>query len=117
MGIYSNSGITCSANSQFQLNNWTSISGSLAPFSSLDDLYWPGNITNYKDVKSGVCAFADSFCSFEYDNGTIKSANPESLEDMCILWDNLCTANRTLAIEKKSGQSDISDPWVARRFR
>lgn len=110
MQIYNHSSNTSSANLHSQWNGWSSISGSLAPFSSLD---WPGNMMNYEDIESGVCAFADSFCSFRYDNGTIQSADPASLEDMCILWDTSCSGNRTLAIGKFFGQSDDSDPWIA----
>ena len=113
MHNYNDSTITSSANPQSQWNSWTSISGSLAPFSSLDDLDWPGNMMSYEDIESGVCAFADSFCSFRYGNRTIKSANPEGLKDMCILWDTSCSGNRTLAIGKFFGQSEFGDPWIA----
>ena len=114
MHIYNGFGITSSANPQSQWNSWTSISGSLAPFSSLDHLDWPGNMMmmNYKDIESGVCVFADSFCSFKYGNGTIKSANPESSKDMCILWDTSCSGNRTLAIANFFGQSVESGQWA-----
>ena len=107
--LSNSSSITSSASMSFPnlLDQYDSISGSLAPFSSLDSLYPWGS--NYKDIESGTCVLADSFCSFKYDNGTIKSATPENLDNMCLLWDNTCSGNRTLAIGHFFGNQDFSD--------
>ena len=111
MQLYS-SGNTSSAKMSYSdsIPQWNSVSGLLAPFSSLGVGTYR---SNYEDIESGVCALADSFCSFRYDNGTIKSANPESLDDMCLLWDTSCSGNRSLALRKFFGTSTFGDPYVA----
>ena len=109
--LSNSSSITSSASMSFPnlLDQYDSISGSLAPFSSLDSVDWG---FNYKDIESGTCVLADSFCSFKYDNGTIKSATPENLDNMCLLWDNTCSGNRTLAIGHFFSNNNASD-WIS----
>ena len=54
---------------------------------------------NYLDVKSGICAIDDLYCSFQSNvsNGNISN---EAFKDQCLLWDASCSGNRTLAIEE-----------------
>ena len=58
------------------------------------------NVRNYEDIKSGFCDLADSFCSFKDANGTIRKASPVDMNDQCMLWDNSCSGNKTLAMER-----------------
>ena len=75
-----------------------------APFylNSIDETanHTQKNSANYQDVKSGFCAIGDNFCSFKGSNGTIVEAVSTSLSDQCLLWDNSCSGNRTVAIDK-----------------
>ncbi len=48
----------------------------------------------------GACSIIDKYCSY---NGTDR--NPDGLSDQCMLWDNTCSGNQTLAIDKFFGQT------------
>lgn len=54
---------------------------------------------NYLDVKLGICAIDDYYCSFESNisNGNVSNG---VFKDQCLLWDNSCSGNRTLAIDE-----------------
>lgn len=54
---------------------------------------------NYLDVKLGVCAVDDYYCSFKSNTSTGNISN-EVFKDQCLLWDNTCSGNRTLAIDE-----------------
>ena len=54
---------------------------------------------NYKDIISGDCAIEDDYCSFEGSAG-IDDSSTKVFTDQCLLWDNSCSGNRTLAIDK-----------------
>ena len=54
---------------------------------------------NYLDVKSGVCAIDDLYCSFKSNVSNGNSSN-EAFKDQCMLWDPSCSGNRTLAIDE-----------------
>ena len=53
---------------------------------------------NFLDVKSGVCAIDDLYCSFKSNVSNGNSSN-EAFKDQCLLWDTSCSGNMTLAIE------------------
>lgn len=50
--------------------------------------------------EQGACSITDKYCSY---NGTDR--NPDSMSDQCILWDNTCSGNQTLAIDQFFGQT------------
>lgn len=50
------------------------------------------------DVKLGVCAVDDYYCSFKSNTSNGNFSN-EVFKDQCLLWDNSCSGKRTLAIE------------------
>ncbi len=54
---------------------------------------------NYLDVKLGICAIDDYYCSFKSNTSNGNSSN-EVFKDQCLLWDNSCSGNRTLAIDE-----------------
>ena len=54
---------------------------------------------NFLDVKSGVCAVDDLYCSFQR-NVSNGNSSIEAFKDQCLLWDSSCSGNRTLAIEE-----------------
>ena len=54
---------------------------------------------NFLDVKSGICAIDDLYCSFKGNVSNGNSSN-EAFKDQCLLWDASCSGNRTLAIEE-----------------
>ena len=56
------------------------------------------NVKNYQDIKLGICAIEDDYCSFQNNNGTLEKANATDLDDRCLLWDPSCSGNRSLAI-------------------
>ena len=74
-----------------------------APFYFLDQ--WGRHLRNYEHIKAGFCDLSDSFCWFKEENGTIRKATPTSMDDQCVLWDDSCTGNRKLAIEKFFGST------------
>ena len=69
-----------------------------APFYFLDHL--GQHLRNYEHIKAGFCDISDSFCWFKEENGTIRKATPNKMEDRCVLWDDTCSGDRKLAIEK-----------------
>ena len=46
----------------------------------------------------GACSITDRYCSY---NGT--ATNPDGLGDECLLWDDTCSGNQTLAINQLFG--------------
>ena len=54
---------------------------------------------NYLDVKSGICAIDDLYCSFKSNVSNGNTSN-KAFKDQCLLWDTSCSGNRTLAIEE-----------------
>ena len=54
---------------------------------------------NYLDVKSGICAIDDLYCSFQ-SNVSNGNASNKAFKDQCLLWDTSCSGNRTSAIEE-----------------
>ena len=54
---------------------------------------------NFLDVKSGICAIDDLYCSFKSNVSNGNSSN-EAFKDQCLLWNTSCSGNRTLAIEE-----------------
>ena len=54
---------------------------------------------NYLDVKSGICAIDDLFCSFQSSVSNGNTSN-KAFKDQCLLWDTSCSGNRTSAIEE-----------------
>ena len=48
----------------------------------------------------GPCSITDEYCTY---NGTDR--NPDGLSDQCMLWDNTCSGNQTLAIDRFFGQT------------
>ena len=48
----------------------------------------------------GACSITDKYCSY---NGTAR--NPDGLRDQCLLWDDICSGNETLAIEEFFNQT------------
>ena len=48
----------------------------------------------------GTCSITDKYCSY---NGTAR--NPDGLKDQCLLWDDTCSGNQTLAIDQFFGQT------------
>ena len=54
---------------------------------------------NYLDVKLGVCAIEDYYCSFNSDTSNGNSSN-EVFKDQCLLWENSCSGNKTVAIDE-----------------
>ena len=65
-----------------------------SPFQSND----PVASKNYQDIISGFCAIDDYYCSFEGDN-KIGNLSTKAFNDQCLLWDDSCSGNRTLAID------------------
>ncbi len=85
-------------NSSHGVNNITTALP--APFNAIGyGNFTPKGLGNYLDVKSGFCAIGDNFCSFKDSNGTIHNANPTNFSDQCLLWDDSCSGNRTMAIK------------------
>ena len=60
----------------------------------------PGIYVAPPSQKQGVCSITDKYCSY---NGTER--NPDGLRDQCLLWDNTCSGNQTLAINQFFGQT------------
>ena len=54
---------------------------------------------NYLDVKSGICAIDDLYCSFQ-SNVSNGNTSIKAFKDQCLLWDTSCSGNRTSAIEE-----------------
>ena len=54
---------------------------------------------NYLDVKSGICAIDDLYCSFQSNVSNGNTSN-KAFKDQCLLWDTSCSGNRTTAIEE-----------------
>ena len=48
----------------------------------------------------GACSITDKYCSY---NGTAR--NPDGLKDQCLLWDDTCSGNQTLAIDQFFSQT------------
>ena len=67
------------------------------------------NIKNYQDVKSGICAIEDDYCSFKNGNGTVEMANATGLDDLCLLWDPSCSGSRKLAMDRFFNQTFQQD--------
>ena len=68
------------------------------------------NWKNVQDIKSGICAIEDDYCSFKNNNGTMEKASATNLDDRCLLWDPACSGNRTLAMDRffnSTFQSDL----------
>lgn len=60
----------------------------------------PGVYTPLPTQERGACSITDEYCSY---NGTDR--NPDGLSDQCILWDNTCSGNQTLAIDQFFSQT------------
>ena len=69
-----------------------------APFYFEDP--WGRHLRNYQHIMAGFCDLGDSFCSFRNKDGTKRTATPTSMDDMCVLWDDSCSGDKTKAIEK-----------------
>ena len=54
---------------------------------------------NYLDVKSGICAIDDLYCSFQ-SNVSNGNTSIKAFKDQCLLWDTSCSGNRASAIEE-----------------
>ena len=60
----------------------------------------PGVYVSVPTSERGACSITDKYCSY---NGTDR--NPDGLSDQCMLCDNTCSGNQTLAIDQFFGQT------------
>lgn len=106
MQAYS-SGITSSAKMSYPdfISQWSSISGLLAPFSSLDGL--GTYMFNYEDIESGSVPLQTAFALSDM---TTEQSRAESLDDTCLLWGTSCSGNRSMALRQFFGTVTIDDP-------
>lgn len=58
----------------------------------------PGVYVPLPGQEIGACSITDKYCSYD---GTAR--NPDGLKDQCLLWDDTCSGNSTLAIDQFFG--------------
>ena len=60
----------------------------------------PGVYVPLPAEEIGACSITDKYCTY---NGTAR--NPDGLRDQCLLWDETCSGNQTLAVNRFFGQT------------
>ena len=60
----------------------------------------PGVYVPLPAEETGSCSITDKYCTY---NGTAR--NPDGLRGQCSLWDDTCSGNQTLAIDRFFGQT------------
>lgn len=60
----------------------------------------PGLYASLPAEEIGACSITDKYCLY---NGTAR--NPDGLRDQCLLWDDTCSGNQSLAIDRFFGQT------------
>ena len=51
-------------------------------------------------IPPAICPITQSYCSLNGSNETMEGATINGLSDQCLLWDDTCTGNTTLAISE-----------------
>lgn len=91
-----NSVIASSTQAQYTLPRYSN--STEAKNQSYDQI--PGVYVPLPAEERGACSITDKYCSY---NGTAR--NPDGLKDQCLLWDDTCSGNQTLAIDQFFGQT------------
>ena len=60
----------------------------------------PGVYVPLPAEEKGACSITDKYCTY---NGTAR--NPDGLGDQCLLWDDTCSGNQKLAVDRFFGQT------------